>query len=129
MIPLRLEELQPSKSLRYFISMHQWLDAFPPPLESHLNVLTNTIKMLLGIRQDDVLPPALPAEPPPLPALEPRPSPPHTILSLPEEVNRLSKWRMIIVIIIASFPFIISLFGLIASSDIDDLYKFIRLCP
>src|SRR5438067_8123475 len=32
-IPLRIEDVTPSKSLEYFISTPHWLDAFTPPLE------------------------------------------------------------------------------------------------
>jgi hypothetical protein len=34
-LPFRIEEVLPSKSLEYFLSSQHWLDAFPPPLETH----------------------------------------------------------------------------------------------
>jgi len=34
-LPFRLDDVVPSKSLEYFISSQHWLDAFPPPLEPH----------------------------------------------------------------------------------------------
>ncbi len=34
-LPFRIEEVLPSKSLEYFLSSQHWLDAFPPPLEPH----------------------------------------------------------------------------------------------
>src|SRR5438132_14330250 len=33
LIPFRIEDIPPTKSLEYFISTSQWMDAFPPPLE------------------------------------------------------------------------------------------------
>ena len=38
-LPLRIEDVLLSKSLEYFISTHQWLDAFTPPFEAHLENL------------------------------------------------------------------------------------------
>jgi hypothetical protein len=34
-LPFRIEEVLPSKSLEYFLSSQHWLDAFPPPPETH----------------------------------------------------------------------------------------------
>ena len=49
-IPFRIEDVQPSKSLEYFISSAHWLDAFPPPLEPHLDYLVSVVGRLLGPR-------------------------------------------------------------------------------
>ena len=46
-IPLRVEAVAPGKSLDYFISSVHWLDAITLPLESHLEILANTILTLL----------------------------------------------------------------------------------
>ena len=46
-IPLRVEEVQPSRSLEYFISSAHWLDAFTPPLERHLEYLVSVVERLL----------------------------------------------------------------------------------
>src|SRR5580704_3702505 len=35
-IPMRIEDTLPTKSLEYFISTPHWLDAITPPLEQHL---------------------------------------------------------------------------------------------
>jgi hypothetical protein len=43
-IPLRVEDVLPAKSLDYFISSVHWLDAVTPPLESHLESLATTIR-------------------------------------------------------------------------------------
>ena len=34
-LPFRIENVTPSKSLEYFLSTQHWLDAFPPPREPH----------------------------------------------------------------------------------------------
>ena len=34
-LPFRIENVVPSKSLEYFLSSQHWLDAFPPPREVH----------------------------------------------------------------------------------------------
>jgi hypothetical protein len=47
LIPLRLDDAAPSKSLEYFISTPHWLDALTPPLEQHLQRLADTVKLLL----------------------------------------------------------------------------------
>lgn len=47
-IPFRIEDVLPSKSLEYFISTHHWLDALTPPLEKHLQHLAATMKVLLS---------------------------------------------------------------------------------
>jgi hypothetical protein len=46
-IPLRIEDVAPAKSLEYFISTPHWLDAFSPPLERHLNYLVDVLSHIL----------------------------------------------------------------------------------
>ncbi len=46
-IPLRMEDVPPSKSLEYFLSAPHWLDALTPPLEKHLHLLAETVDLLL----------------------------------------------------------------------------------
>jgi hypothetical protein len=47
LIPVRLDDALPSKSLEYFISTPHWLDALTPPLESHLQRVAQAVKALL----------------------------------------------------------------------------------
>jgi hypothetical protein len=47
-LPFRIEDVVPSKSLEYFLSSQQWLDAFPPPVEPYLARLTTTVAALLA---------------------------------------------------------------------------------
>lgn len=51
-IPFRIEEVQPSQNLEYFISAVHWLDALTPPIERHLEELAETIQLLLTLRDD-----------------------------------------------------------------------------
>lgn len=46
-IPVRLEDITPTSAMEFFLSSAHWLDAITPPVEKHLNKLTNTIKELL----------------------------------------------------------------------------------
>lgn len=46
-IPFRVHDIPPTKSLEYFISTSQWMDAFSPPLERHLDNLAKTVKAVL----------------------------------------------------------------------------------
>jgi hypothetical protein len=48
-IPVRLEPVPPSPALEYMISTSQWVDAFPPPLERHLEAVVAGVKKALGI--------------------------------------------------------------------------------
>lgn len=47
-IPFRVEDVDPNKSLEYYISAPHWLDALTPPLEQHIEQLNSTIKLLLS---------------------------------------------------------------------------------
>ena len=53
-IPVRIEDIAPTRSLEYFIGTVHWLDALTPPLEAHLRRLVDTVKALLQI--DPALP-------------------------------------------------------------------------
>lgn len=48
-IPVRIEDIAPTKSLAYFMTAVHWLDALTPPLEQHLQRLGESIKALLQI--------------------------------------------------------------------------------
>src|SRR4029077_16640560 len=43
----RVDDIPPTKSLEYFISTSQWMDAFSPPLEHHLDNLAKTVRAVL----------------------------------------------------------------------------------
>src|SRR5271170_7846660 len=70
-VPLRIEDIKPGKSLEYFLGTPHWLDAITPPLEEHLQYLAQTAKLLIDpARARDEPPPpphqAQPAAAPPL---------------------------------------------------------------
>jgi hypothetical protein len=43
-LPFRIENVLPSKSLEYFLSAQHWMDAFPPPREAHYARLCTYLK-------------------------------------------------------------------------------------
>jgi len=47
-MPLRIEDVAPGKSLDYFIGSVHWLDALTPPLEAHLQRLSANVQTLLS---------------------------------------------------------------------------------
>ena len=47
-LPFRIEEVLPARSLEYFLSSQHWLDAFPPPLEPHYDRLCAHLNTLLN---------------------------------------------------------------------------------
>ncbi len=60
-LPFRIEDVAPGKSLDYFIGSVHWLDAMTPPMEKHLDDLAATVHKLLPASADDR--PAIPAQP------------------------------------------------------------------
>ena len=46
-LPFRIEDVAPGKSLDYFIGSVHWLDAMTPPMEKHLDDLAATVHKLL----------------------------------------------------------------------------------
>ena len=54
-VPLRIDDVTPSKAMEFFVSSHHFLDAQTPPLEKHLPQLVNTVQQLLtrkGVPQE-----------------------------------------------------------------------------
>ena len=47
-LPFRVEDVEPARSLEYFLSSQHWLDAFPPPLEPHYRRLHEHLSNLLA---------------------------------------------------------------------------------
>jgi TIR domain len=47
-LPFRIEDVLPSKSLEYFLSAQHWLDAFPPPREPHYAKLCTQLRVALS---------------------------------------------------------------------------------
>jgi tetratricopeptide (TPR) repeat protein len=51
-VPFRIEDVMPSKTLEYFISTQHWLDALTPPMEQHLHYLVSTMRAILARKPD-----------------------------------------------------------------------------
>jgi hypothetical protein len=47
-VPVRIEDVEPTRSLAYFMAGVHWLDALTPPLERHLERLASSIKAFLA---------------------------------------------------------------------------------
>jgi osmotically-inducible protein OsmY len=47
-IPIRIENVAPTRALEYYISPVHWLDAVAPPIEPHFHALGGKIRTLLG---------------------------------------------------------------------------------
>jgi hypothetical protein len=56
-IPFRIESIEPTGAMSYYLASEHWLDALTPPLDSHLQRLTEVTRALLV--------PGPPAPPPP----------------------------------------------------------------
>jgi hypothetical protein len=48
-VPLRIEQVLPTKSMEYFLGAIHWLDAKTPPLESDLQKLVDTVASLVEV--------------------------------------------------------------------------------
>lgn len=47
-LPVRIDDVTPTSTMRYFLGTRHWLDALTPPLEKHLHHLSETVKLLLS---------------------------------------------------------------------------------
>ncbi len=81
-VPMRIEDVAPTESLAYFMSTVHWLDALTPPLEQHLQKLTESIKGLLQAG-------AAAAPPTPLAAQPTSDAPPPSAFTKPEAKPRI----------------------------------------
>jgi hypothetical protein len=55
-LPFRIEDVAPGKSLDYFIGSVHWLDAMTPPMEHHLDNLAATVHKLIPAKSDEPTP-------------------------------------------------------------------------
>jgi len=60
-IPLRIEDIEPTAAMRYYIKSLHWIDAMSPPLEKHLGKLADSVQAILSVGEE---------EQPPLPVAE-----------------------------------------------------------
>lgn len=47
-IPFRIEDVTPSKSMEYLIGVPHWLDAVSPPMEKHIDRLVRTVEHIIS---------------------------------------------------------------------------------
>jgi len=47
-VPFRIEDVLPTKSMEYFLYSTHWLDAITPELEKHIDILIDVLHKLLG---------------------------------------------------------------------------------
>jgi hypothetical protein len=52
-VPFRIENVTPEKSLRYYMDSVHWLDALTPPVEQHLQRLASAVQALLAATQSE----------------------------------------------------------------------------
>ncbi|MCK5646563.1 MAG: toll/interleukin-1 receptor domain-containing protein, partial [Anaerolineales bacterium] len=52
-IPLRIEDIEPTAAMRYYIKSLHWIDAMSPPLEKHLGKLADSVLAIMGVGEDD----------------------------------------------------------------------------
>lgn len=46
-VPVRLEKVEPAKSLQYLLQLIQWVDAFPGSLQKHVGQITTRTRAAL----------------------------------------------------------------------------------
>src|SRR5215469_9562585 len=97
-IPFRIEDITPASTLEYFLGGHQWLDAFPPPLEPHYARLVVCLNTLL----------ATPTNPPPwgeMPSarVDPKPKPGQSYPRVSIEAAKLRRLESDLAVYIGPF--------------------------
>jgi hypothetical protein len=65
-VPFRIESIEPTGAMSYYLASEHWLDALTPPLDAHISRLAEVARALLGAGS------SAPGAPPPL-----RPPPVH----------------------------------------------------
>jgi hypothetical protein len=52
-VPLRIEDVELSREMRYYIKSIHWLDALTPPIERHLQKISESVQALLSIEGEE----------------------------------------------------------------------------
>jgi hypothetical protein len=79
-LPLRIQDIQPSDSMAYFVNSVHWLDAITEPVEAHLDQLVVVVKSLLDSN-------AVPTKEKIAPVPEPPPPQPLNVTPKPTSTN------------------------------------------
>ncbi len=99
-VPFRIDDVLPSKTLEYFISTQHWLDAFTPPLEKHLDSLVGILQSIISKKGEKVVDPHLKPQPhgeevvPVRPVPQPAPAPEPATITV-----RVPKWKILAVLL------------------------------
>jgi len=56
-IPIRIEEIEPTEAMRYYIKSIHWIDAMSPPLQKHLGKLADSVQAILSAGAEEHPPP------------------------------------------------------------------------
>jgi len=56
-IPIRIEEIEPTEAMRYYIKSIHWIDAMSPPLQKHLGKLADSVQAILSVGAEEHPPP------------------------------------------------------------------------
>ncbi|MBU4448969.1 MAG: toll/interleukin-1 receptor domain-containing protein, partial [Proteobacteria bacterium] len=93
-VPFRIDDILPSKTLEYFISTQHWLDAFTPPLEKHLDSLVSILHSIFTKQEGKVVAPRLKSPPPEEGEAPVHPAPP---VAPPDKTItlRVPKWKVL----------------------------------
>jgi hypothetical protein len=85
-VTIRIEDVRPSDDLEYFLSSQQWLDAFPSPVDPHLDRICTLVRRVLAesAREDRPVP-TTDDEAPELPAIH------HSIPPQSSSVSRTAR--------------------------------------
>jgi hypothetical protein len=75
-IPFRIDDVQPSKEMGYYIRGIHWLDAMTPPIEKHLKSLAGTVEALLEAQAAEESPEGAAQPEPAQPAADRKPARP-----------------------------------------------------
>ncbi len=99
-VPFRIDDVLPSKTLEYFISTQHWLDAFTPPLEKHLGSLVGILQSIISKQGEKVVEPHLKPHPQGEELVPVRPAPQVTPVDQTTTITvRVPKWKMLAVLL------------------------------
>lgn len=114
-VPFRIESIEPTGAMAYYLASEHWLDALTPPVEMHIAQLVSVAQAILGTATvapsaeiTETLPPPPPAARPPsaaeaTPSTEPggaptaAPPPPVTLAAAATEARRATRTRLLLV--------------------------------
>jgi len=97
-VPFRIDDILPSKTLEYFISTQHWLDAFTPPLEKHLDSLVAILRSIITKQGGEAAAPRLKPPPPEEDEAPAHPAPPVAPSAPPDKTITLKVPTLVILL-------------------------------